>query len=613
MHCSPRQQHQVALMMVKRIGEAMVSFSDFLALSQATCLAPLDLRRNVLVKGKIKFKKTRATLSRPTLSCLSRRSLKSGYSAATPRAKTGTSSSGEDAERTTAESFVDNNPPRDSVRSVTVSSSDLRSSGTTSSMARDFSFIKVNTAAPEIREERSMCSETTRETIGFEPSDTSVATRKMDKVREKSLKVSTDEYYGSYLSLRAATVQAFLEGARPNWPLPITSMNEDTLLVHLGLSTPERNQIEGLQTSRRSSTSRRLSENELGLTDEQLSTRAIARLAANPPSGVGEFQRKTRGWLLRPYPLGARFSGNNMSPLPGWLAGAQSVALNMSNVDLPVQLHFALFDACGGYILKPLEMRTDSILANELTGRSSADDAYWPPPRDYLHRTTVDILSMHNLPKRREQRPCYSGAHSLCHKYHRELTGEPAPPDNSDSSRPALLLSLHPIGGFCSISKTLPLPQSAETEVRVPPEDNGMLAGYMRTVHCAAAEPFATFLRVTVVEDDQELAYETAVLGRLRRGYRVFQLRSMQGTRIELACILVRIAFDSEPNLWISARQQSSHRRAQDRLLEEQRKRIEELQATLASERRASEDEGSSGSPFFLRLSGDASCIDTDK
>ena len=237
--------------------------------------------------------------------------------------------------------------------------------------------------------------------IAFDPTDTSLAKRKMDKVREKSLKVSTDAYYASYLSLRAATVQAFLQGARPDWPLPITSMNEDTLLVHLGLSTPERNQIEGLQTSRRNVTSRRLSQSELGLTDEQLSTHAIARLAANPPSGVGEFQRKTRGWLLRPYPLGARFSGNNMSPLPGWLAGAQSVALNMSNVDLPVQLHFALFDGCGGYILKPLEMRTDSVPANaaELTRRSSSVDAYWPPPRDCLHLTTIAIVSMHNLPK----------------------------------------------------------------------------------------------------------------------------------------------------------------------------------------------------------------------
>ena len=141
-----------------------------------------------------------------------------------------------------------------------------------------------------------------------------------------------------------------------------------------------------------------------------------------------------------------------------------------------------------------------------------------------------------------------------------------------------------------------------------------MLAGYKRTVHCAAAEPLATFLRVMVVEDGQELAYTTAVLGRLRRGYRVFQLRSMLGTRIELAYILVRITFDSEPNLWISARQQSSHRLAQDRLLNEQRKRIEELQAALASKRRVSTNEGSTnGSPIFLRLSDDASCIDADK
>eukprot|EP00966_Prymnesium_polylepis_P047997 1111329-Prymnesium_polylepis.2 len=45
-----------------------------------------------------------------------------------------------------------------------------------------------------------------------------------------------------------------------------------------------------------------------------------------------------------------------MSPIPGWLAGAQNVALNMSNVDLAVQVHFALFHGSAGFVLKPREM-----------------------------------------------------------------------------------------------------------------------------------------------------------------------------------------------------------------------------------------------------------------
>ena len=155
----------------------------------------------------------------------------------------------------------------------------------------------------------------------------------------------------------------------------------------------------------------------LGFTTQQLSSRAIARLAANPPPEVGVIQRKTKSWLLRPYPLGLRISGNNMSPLPGWLAGAQSIALNMSpiegRVDLAVQLHFALFDGSGGYVLKPPEMRSRFPWEEKdsTTPRLGAeDDVYWPPPRPRLHRVTVDILSLHNLPKVRTASVTFASA-----------------------------------------------------------------------------------------------------------------------------------------------------------------------------------------------------------
>ena len=54
---------------------------------------------------------------------------------------------------------------------------------------------------------------------------------------------------------------------------------------------------------------------------------------------------------------------------------------------------------------------------------------------------------------------------------------------------------------------------------------------------------------------EQEVAYETAVLGRLRGGYRVFRLRSMNGTRIELCYLLARISFGSEVNEWATPRE----------------------------------------------------------
>ena len=75
------------------------------------------------------------------------------------------------------------------------------------------------------------------------------------------------------------------------------------------------------------------------------------------------------------------------------------------------------------------------------------DDDYWPPARETLHRMTIDVLSLHNLPKRRERRPRYDGSRGACHNYHPELSGNPAPPDNLKPSTPELTLSLHPIGG----------------------------------------------------------------------------------------------------------------------------------------------------------------------
>jgi hypothetical protein len=134
---------------------------------------------------------------------------------------------------------------------------------------------------------------------------------------------------------------------------------------------------------------------------------------------------------LRTYPLGFRISGKNMSPLPFWLAGAQSIALNFSpidgKVDWAVQLHFALFNGSEGYVLKPPEMRTsrqeqategsqvrgscetsasrsESALSCAMSDRAgeeggAADEGSWPPPRERLHLTTMEVFSAHNIPK----------------------------------------------------------------------------------------------------------------------------------------------------------------------------------------------------------------------
>ena len=105
--------------------------------------------------------------------------------------------------------------------------------------------------------------------------------------------------------------------------------------------------------------------------------------------------------------------------------------------------------------------------------------------------------------------------------------------------------------GFCAVSKVLPLPQTAEAETSTSAVmGNGINAPVNIRVHCIAAEPDATFLRLCVIDGKHEVAFESVVLGRLRHGYRVFQMRGWLGTRIELCFIFVRIAFGTEPNLW---------------------------------------------------------------
>ena len=112
------------------------------------------------------------------------------------------------------------------------------------------------------------------------------------------------------------------------------------------------------------------------------------------------------------------------------------------------------------------------------------------------------------------------------------------------------------VSGFCAISKTLPLPPTHELEaVTVAVKFNGMNPVFGEMIHCLAAEPHGTFLRVSVADGRQEVAFDVAVLGRLRRGYRVLSLRSMLGTRIELAYLFIHIGFGAEQNVFQSPTQ----------------------------------------------------------
>jgi hypothetical protein len=86
----------------------------------------------------------------------------------------------------------------------------------------------------------------------------------------------------------------------------ITSLGEQRMLTALGLPSSERSLIEGLKFKRSSGDS---------LNERQLANRAIVRLASNPPPEVGSLQRRTRGWLLRPYRVSREVRTSVASPL----------------------------------------------------------------------------------------------------------------------------------------------------------------------------------------------------------------------------------------------------------------------------------------------------------
>jgi len=272
------------------------------------------------------------------------------------------------------------------------------------------------------------------------------------RTKEKKIKVKTDKLYGSYLSLRSVPVGGFRAGNRYGFALPITSIGEEKLFQMIGLGELMNNAFGS----------------NLTLVDER---------RTKMTSAVHAMQRQTVDWLVRPYPLGLRFSGMNIDPLPCWLSGSQHVALNLCNdqPDLPAQLHFALFEDSGGYVLKPSEMR------------GAEGTTAWPPSRDTLCRVTIELLSVHGLPQLGEERPHLQGVHSASHAYAPWLSGSWKGPVACDPSSPFIKFALHPIGGFCSVSTELPPSHIRSEHVTAAVQQNGLHPRFGETIHCLAA------------------------------------------------------------------------------------------------------------------------------
>ena len=126
--------------------------------------------------------------------------------------------------------------------------------------------------------------------------------------------------------------------------------------------------------------------------------------------------------LARVYPKATRFDSANLDPLPCWRAGVQLVALNLQVVDLPTQLHHALF-AASGYVLKPPALRAES-----------AGQSAWPAARESAARVSITILSLHHLPTHKESRPrLHAGRRAATHSQEPKLSGAVAPPIPSDA------------------------------------------------------------------------------------------------------------------------------------------------------------------------------------
>ncbi|EOD16310.1 hypothetical protein EMIHUDRAFT_102904 [Emiliania huxleyi CCMP1516] len=214
---------------------------------------------------------------------------------------------------------------------------------------------------------------------------------------------------------------------------------------------------------------------------------------------------RTARRLVRIYPRGTRTKSDNFDPLPYWSAGAQLCALNLQTNDLPTQLHHALFELNGGsgFVLKPAEM-----LGNA---------PRWPPPRVLLHVATLRPISLLNLPAVGTDRPDLIGPRAESHRHCSGLSialgrsGSGSPHVTTETGKgddaaatsnnlPSLSIELHTIGGFACLVRG---------------KGGGCSSTHFEgELHCVAAEPQQTVLRVAVVDEaDAEVAYETSTLG----------------------------------------------------------------------------------------------------
>ena len=200
-----------------------------------------------------------------------------------------------------------------------------------------------------------------------------------------------------------------------------------------------------------------------------------------------------------------------------------------------------------------------------------ASPPVWPPPPGprTVRCVTLRLLSLHQLPTRREARPLYEPHHNFVERL--RDTAEPPAPYAAISS-PALSVELFALGGYHCAATELG-EEGAAPKAYTPhgaPRTRVSVVGDARdglhphfnqaTVHCLASESRHTVLRIGVQDlthnphglsdetdakqshHSQDVAYEACVLDALRPGHRCLPLRTNRmGVHIDMCCLYLQV------------------------------------------------------------------------
>jgi hypothetical protein len=275
--------------------------------------------------------------------------------------------------------------------------------------------------------------------------------------------------------------------------------------------------------------------------------------AAKRPLVVSSF-KETRGlemeresqaeWIVhnqerisRVYPRGGRLDSSNISELHVcrlWGTGVQMVALNIQTWDATAMLdqaRFALNGGCG-YVLKPeLQPRGAQLTHGVLL--------------------KLRIICASNLPKGRDERIVARP----WDEWHAQGSFGPTPLQPAGVVSPACEVEF--IGGLLGSEESDALEERwSRTTATV--ADNGLNPSWAdECFSCACYTPEQTFIKLSVYNcrrqvmrqgSKQLLAYEAALVGALRPGYRAVQLRCPNsGSPIESSTLLVHLEMTPLP------------------------------------------------------------------